>query len=66
MGWAWALAVTGGRVGTRRAIQTLFLVTPARVPVAARGPVEGHRRAVIRIFVLALVVAGRFTLRPGA
>ena len=38
---------------------------PLAVVFARRGNVAGRRRAMTRLFVFALVVAGLFTLWPG-
>ncbi len=46
------------------AIWTLILL-PLAVRLARRHAVEHHRRAMISIFLGALVIAGGFTLLPG-
>jgi uncharacterized membrane protein len=50
-------------------IHLLSLFTLAVVPLAVwcarRHDVRSHRQAMIRIFILALVVTGLFTLAPG-
>ena len=80
LGWAWALLMIGV-AGTSLLIHTirtwgpwspihlLSLFTLAVVPVgvwrARAHDVSAHRRTMIWTFILALGVAGLFTLAPG-
>jgi uncharacterized membrane protein len=71
VGWAWVtLMVIVLRVwGPWSPIHLLSIYTLAMLPLAAmharRHRVEKHRKAMIAIFVGALVVAGLFTFWPG-
>ena len=80
VGWGWAMAmmfVAGSSLfiheiksfGIWSPIHLLSLLTLVTVPLAVRRAkhhqVERHRRAMIAIFALALVVTGLFTLAPG-
>ena len=80
VGWAWAIlmiliAGTSFFIHTIRLwgpwspIHLLSLFTLAVVPLAVlqahRHNVESHRRAMIWIYALALIVTGFFTLAPG-
>jgi uncharacterized membrane protein len=80
IGWIWVavmMTVAGSSLfihtirtwGIWSPIHLLSVFTLAVVPLAvwlaARGDVEGHRRAMTQIFVWALVVTGLFTLWPG-
>jgi uncharacterized membrane protein len=40
-------------------------MVPLAVFAASRGRIEAHRRAMLSIYALALIVTGLFTLWPG-
>ncbi len=42
-----------------------FAMIPLAVFAASRGRIEAHRRAMLSIYALALIVTGLFTLWPG-
>ena len=80
LGWVWALlmlAVAGSSLfiheirlwGPWSPIHFLSIFTLVSLPLAVfaahRHRVETHRRAMIFLFVGALVIAGAFTLLPG-
>ena len=77
MGWAWVILMAGV-AGSSFFIRTggdwswihlLSIVTLASLPLAVRAArrhrVADHRRAMLALFALALVLTGGFTLMPG-
>ena len=71
VGWSFALVMmlvagTSFFIHTINILSVLTLVTvPLAVWRAHQGDVERHRKAMILIYALALVVTGGFTLYPG-
>ena len=69
VGWAWVTIHELRLWGPWSPIHLLAIYTLAMQPLAAmharRHRVEKHRKAMIAIFVGALVVAGLFTFWPG-
>jgi uncharacterized membrane protein len=80
MGWAWAMLMLSVAIssffiheirlwGPWSPIHLLSIFTLVMLPLAVlhahRHNVAGHRRAMIALFVGALVIAGAFTFLPG-
>ncbi|GIT90004.1 membrane protein [Jannaschia pagri] len=80
LGWAWVgvmavVAITSFWIHTFRLIgpfspihllSCLVLVSLVRMVVAARtGNIAAHRRTVIQLYALGLILTGLFTLIPG-
>ncbi|MFM8745110.1 MAG: DUF2306 domain-containing protein [Aestuariivirga sp.] len=80
IGYAWAalmllIAVSGFFIHEIRLIGpfspihllsfVILLTVPLAVVFARRGNIAGHRRSMLSIYWIALIVAGIFTLLPG-